>query len=123
MWLLVRDPHRLTAAEHAALTQMRQVCRDVDVAYPLVREFVRMIRERTPEALEPWFAAVAASSVPDLRTFAVGLRRDEQAVIAALTFPWSNGQTEGHVNKLKLLKRQMYGRGSFGLLRQRLLAA
>jgi transposase len=123
VWLLVRDPERLTAAEHAALTAMREACREIDAAYPLVREFVRMIRERTPEALGPWFAAVAAAAIPDLRTFAAGLRRDERAVVAALTLPWSNGQTEGHVNKLKLLKRQMYGRGSFGLLRHRLLAA
>jgi transposase len=122
-WLLVRDPDRLTVPERAALAQMRQACRDVDAAYPLVREFVRMIRERTPEALAPWFATVAATAVPDLRTFAAGLRRDERAVVAALTLPWSNGQTEGHVNKLKVLRRQMYGRGSLDLLRRRLLAA
>ena len=122
-WLLLRDPDRLTAAERSAPTQMRAACPDVDAAYPLVQEFVRTIRERAPEALVPWFAAVAATAIPDLRTFATGLRRDERAVIAALTLPWSNGQTEGHVTKLKLLRRQMYGRGSLALLRQRLIAA
>jgi transposase len=58
-----------------------------------------------------------------LRGFAIGLRRDWAAVSAALELPWSNGQTEGQVNKLKLLKRQMYGRASFELLRRRCLLA
>jgi transposase len=56
-----------------------------------------------------------------LRAFAQGLVKDYEAVKAGLTLPWSNGPTEGHIHKLKLLKRQMYGRASFLLLRQRVL--
>jgi transposase len=66
---------------------------------------------------------VEASDVPELRSFATGLRRDWAAVRAGLELSWSNGQTEGQVNRLKLLKRQMFGRAGFDLLRRRLLLA
>ena len=62
-------------------------------------------------------------AVTAIETFAAGVRQDEGAVKAALSMPWSNGQTEGQVNKLKLIKRQMYGRASFDLLRRRVLLA
>jgi hypothetical protein len=70
-----------------------------------------------------WLEQAEASSLPAFRDFAAGLCRDERAVKAALTEQWSNGQTEGQVTKLKMLKRQMYGHASVGLLRQRLLLA
>ena len=65
----------------------------------------------------------ATCGVQSLEAFAAGLQQDVASVRAALTTRWSNGQTEGHVNKLKLLKRQMYGRAKFDLLRRRLLLA
>lgn len=71
-------------------------------------------------ALGPWLAAAEQS---ELRTLAVGLRRDYDAVLAAVCFRWSNGQVEGQVNRLKLIKRTMYGRASYPLLRRRVLAA
>ncbi|HEU4405988.1 MAG TPA: ISL3 family transposase [Polyangiaceae bacterium] len=89
----------------------------------LACEFARLVRERDVAALAPWFERAEASSLAEFRDFAAGLRRDEAAVEAALRYEWSNGQTEGQVNKLKLLKRQGYGRGSVALLRQRLLLA
>ncbi len=71
-------------------------------------------------ALDPWLTAAAAS---ELRGFAASVRRDRAAVLAALLFPWSNGQTEGQVHRVKLLKRAIYGRAAFPLLRQRVLHA
>jgi transposase len=88
----------------------------------LTEAFAQMVRQRTPSALPPWVATVLTSSLPDLRRFAMGLRQDA-AVHAALALPYSNGQTEGHVTRLKLLKRQMYGRAKLDLLRQRVLHA
>ncbi|CAN92267.1 putative transposase [Sorangium cellulosum So ce56] len=78
---------------------------------------------RCSAALVPWLEQAKASSLAEFRDFAAGLCRDECAVRAALTERWTNGQTEGQVTKLKMLKRQMYGRASVGLLRQRLLLA
>jgi len=78
--------------------------------------------ERQGACLEHWIAAATSSAIPDLRRFAAGLRLDQSAVQAGLTEEWSNGQTEGQINRLKTLKRQMYGRAQFDLLRQRFLA-
>ncbi len=73
-------------------------------------------------ALDPWLEAAEQSAIPELVSFLQGVRRDYAAVEAALRFEWSQGQTEGHVNKLKFVKRSMYGRATFDLLRQRMLS-
>lgn len=73
--------------------------------------------------MDEWFTAVEGSSVVEFKNFAKGIRRDEAAVRAAMKTEWSNGQVEGQVNRLKLLKRQMYGRANFDLLRARVLYA
>lgn len=122
VWLLLRDPEHVTADDTAMLTQLRQEA-VVDTAYTLAQQFLQIIRERQPDQLDAWLAACHASGSADLRGFATGLVQDEAAVRAALTQPWSNGQVEGQVNRLKMLKRQMYGRASFDLLRQRVLYA
>ena len=80
-----------------------------------------MIRERQPEKFDQWLMDCLNGAVKDLRTFADGLDQDYQAVRAAMSCEWSNGPVEGQVNRLKLLKRQMYGRAKFDLLRKRLL--
>lgn len=80
-----------------------------------------MINARTAEVLDTWLEASTDSAIVDLQNFAVGIRQDYHAVRAALETEWSNGQTEGQVNRLKCLKRQMYGRAKFDLLRQRVL--
>jgi transposase len=82
-----------------------------------------MARERKGQAFDAWLARVTTSGITELQRFARGLMEDRTAVEAGLTLEWSNGQTEGQVNKLKLLKRQMYGRANFDLLRQRVLQA
>ena len=81
-----------------------------------------MIRERQSEALLPWLENATKSGMESLKQFAKGIKQDIAAVTNALLLPWSNGQTEGQVNRLKLIKRQMYGRASFALLRKRVLA-
>jgi transposase len=82
-----------------------------------------MVRERRVGAFERWLADCRSGPVPELRNFAVGLEKDGAAVRAALTLPWSAGPVEGHINKLKLLKRGAYGRMKIELLRQRVLHA
>ena len=77
--------------------------------------------ERQGRELEKWMTA--ASSTPELSSFITGLRRDQDAVTAGLTLPWSSGVVEGHINRIKMLKRQMYGRANPDLLRRRILLA
>jgi transposase len=82
-----------------------------------------MVRERHGQHLDAWLARVADIDCAPLRRFTIGLRRDRDAVQAGLTEPWSNGQTEGQVHRVKLLKRQMYGRAGLAVLRRRVVQA
>ena len=82
-----------------------------------------MIRCQEVAHLDPWLAACACNGISALVSFGEGLQKDYAAVRAALELPWSSGQAEGQINRLKMLKRQMYGRASFGLLRSRVLRA
>ncbi len=86
----------------------------------LVACFHSMIRKKLADDLETWIAAASRSLVA---SFANGIVRDHAAVRAAIIEPWSNGQTEGQITKLKLVKRQMYGRGKIDLLQARLIGA
>jgi transposase len=98
-----------------------EICPAAREAYLLVQEFIGMIRERQVDALDPWLARAARSGIEDLQHFATGLGRDYAAVRAALALSWSNCQVEGQVNRLKLIKRMMFGRANFDLLRVRVL--
>jgi transposase len=102
---------------------LNRICQDsrIERTHQLVQQFRAMVRHHASPSLDTWLEACAASNVADLATFATGIRQDYAAVRAALTTPWSNGQTEGQVNRLKFLKRQMYGRANFDLLRFRVL--
>ncbi len=80
-----------------------------------------MLVERHGDRLDAWISAVEADDQPDLHRFTHGLRRDHAAVLAGLTQPHSSGVIEGNVNRIKTIKRQMYGRASFDLLRKRVL--
>ncbi|MBV9577664.1 MAG: transposase [Chloroflexi bacterium] len=84
---------------------------------------MQLVRERRPDGLDTWLEDAVATDLPEFRSFATGLQRDKAAIVAAVSLPHSNGQTEGQVTKLKLLKRSMYGRASFELLRRRVLLA
>jgi transposase len=122
-FLLVRRPTDRTAAEQALLAQVRQHDPAIARIATLVEDFAQMVRDQAPERLAPWLAAVEGSGVAALTEFANGVRKDAAAVRAALESPHSTGQVEGQITKLKLLKRQGYGRAKTDLLRQRLLHA
>ena len=93
---------------------------DIATARHLLERFQAMIRKRDPSGLDNWLDDASSGA---LASFARGLRGDQPAVTAALSLPWSNGQTEGQINRLKTLKRQMYGRANIDLLKARLVAA
>jgi transposase len=97
--------------------------KDLDTAYTLTQRFRQMMHARAAPTLEHWLRGCLASGMPELVHFASGLQREQPAVHAALTLPYSNGQIEGQITKLKLLKRQSYGRAKLDLLRQRMLHA
>lgn len=109
--------------EQARLDAIRALSDELTAALDLADAFADLIRKKSPESLSEWLTRGEASSDPDLRRFAEGIRREEAAVHAAVTGPWSNGAVEGHVNRLKTIKRQMYGRAGFALLRARVLNA
>ncbi len=100
-WLLLRPAEDLDADEHVFLAHLRDACSDLRTMQHLAQRFCALIRERDAAAREPWLRAVEASDCPELRSFAAGRRRDRAAVDAALTLAWSQGPTEGKVNKLK----------------------
>jgi transposase len=91
----------------------------LDMAYRLTQQFLQMMKVQQAKSLEAWIGVCSACEVPELEAFAIGLQRDVPALQAAFSLPYSNGPTEGHINRLKAIKRSMYGRGSFELLRQR----
>jgi transposase len=121
MWLWVSDPERLTDLETRQRDALCACCAEAALMYPLAQRFVAMIKARRTDELKPWLADARACPVAGLRQFALHLERDEAAVGAALKLTWSNGQVEGQVNRLKLIKRMMYGRANFDLLRLRVL--
>lgn len=121
-WLLVKQKEEHTEEDKQALERMKEADEKITEAYDLGQRFTGMIRERRPESLLPWLEDVAKSRISALKGFAKGIKQDLAAVTNALSLPWSNGQTEGQVNRLKLIKRQMYGRANFDLLRKRVLA-
>jgi transposase len=88
-----------------------------------VRAFARLMTGRRGRDLEQWMTSAAASGEPALTSFVTGLRADHDAVTAGLTLRWSSGSVEGHVNRIKMLKRQMYGRANPDLLRRRVMLA
>ncbi len=122
-WMLLRRAEERRPEEQAYCARLSELCPDIDIAATRAREFLQIITGRKADQLALWMDTAAESGVLELRTFVSGLRRDEAAVKAALTYPWSNGPVEGEINRLKLIKRQMYGRANFDLLRQRVLNA
>ncbi len=122
-FLFLRRPEQLEADEHEALLTLRHLHPEIDLAYDLVEQFARMLRTRTGEQLDDWLEKVRASQIREFQGFVAGIERDKAAVVAGLTLPQNNGVVEGNVNKLKLIKRMMYGRARFPLLRQRVLHA
>jgi transposase len=121
-WLVLRRPQDLSSEDQRALELVMQAHTQLEVACKLAQSFALMVREKKVSALELWLQEASRSEIAELRTFATGIKRDQAAVQAALTYSWSQGQVEGQVHRLKLLKRQSYGRAGFDLLRHRVLA-
>jgi transposase len=119
--LFLRRTADLTAEQRAYLERLRTLEPALATAYQLTQDFATLVRERQGERLDAWLAAARAAEASALQRFAVSLGEDLAAVRAGVTEPWSNGPTEGFVHKLKLLKRQGYGRAGVTLLRRRLL--
>ena len=120
--VILTHPDRRAEDDITTLKDLRERCPDLDAAHQLIGRFAGILVNRTGgEKVEPWVADAEASTLPELRKFATGLRRDWDAVMAGLSTEWSSGQVEGHVNRLKLIKRQMFGRGKPDLLRKRVL--
>lgn len=120
-WLLISPPDKLKPEQETKRQLLCDISTTVDQAYQLAQSFASMIRERKASTLDSWLDEAAKSGITEFKNFVASLRRDYQAVKAALELPWSNGQTEAQVHRLKLLKRQMYGRANFDLLRRRVL--
>jgi transposase len=121
--LVLRRPEQRTDEQRAYLKQLRTEDPAIVTAVDLAEDFLVMLRRREGERLAAWLEKAEASDIEELRRFAGKLRADQDAVQAGLTLRHSNGQTEGQVNRLKLVKRQGYGRASFDLLRKRVLRA
>ena len=121
--LLVRDAQRLSSSKREYLKKVGEVCPEVAEAYDLARTFASMLPRRTPEMLDGWLEEASKSKLSELKSFAGSIRRDEAAVRAGLALPWSSGQVEGQIHRLKLIKRQGYGRAGFDLLKRRVLGA
>jgi transposase len=103
--------------------QLRSHWAELAEAVALAQDFASLVRQRQPTQLDPWLARAATSALPPFRRLAKGLRADIAAVQAAVTLPWSQGPIEGHINRLKMLKRQMFGRARLDLLARRFLLA
>jgi transposase len=108
------DRHHLAQlTEHPSLAE----------AVALAQDVAALVRQRQPTQLDPWLARAATSALAPFRRLAKGLREDYAAVKAGVTLPWSQGPIEGHINRLKRLKRQMFGRARLALLSRRFLLA
>ncbi|MGW8726246.1 transposase [Streptomyces sp. NPDC055808] len=121
-WIL-RRPESLTESEQIQLKKVRANCPELDALTLHVRSFATMLTDRQGEHLPAWLDAVRQDDLPSLHTLAAGIDRAIHAVTAGLTLLWSSGSVEGHVNRIKMLKRQMFGRAGFRLLRKRVLLA
>jgi transposase len=122
-WLVLRRPETRASADEPQLTQLMAQQADLAETVVLAREFAELVRTRQPERLDGWLARATTRALGAVQRFAQGLRDDYEAVKAGVTRPWSNGPVEGHLNRLKLVKRQMFGRAHLDLLSRRFLLA
>jgi len=122
-WLVLRRETQRTEAEAQQLTQLQAQSPAVAEAIDLAQDFAALVRQRQPAQLDPWLKRATTSAADAVRRFATGLYEDYEAVKAGVTLPWSSGPVEGHINRLKMLKRQMFGRARLDLLSHRFLLA
>jgi transposase len=122
-WLVLRPAERSTDQDHHQLAQLTTQSSELAEAVALAQDFAGLVRQRLPAPLDLWLARAATSTLMPFRRFARGLREDYAAVQAAVTVPWSQGPIKGQINRLKMLKRQMFGQARLDLLARRLLLA
>jgi len=123
LWLLLRPDEEVTPDERTYLTRLYQACPQAYLAQALAREFATLLREQDVPGFYAWLRRVEGCPIKELQAVARGMWLDKRAIEAAVTLEWSNGQVEGSVNKLKALKRAMFGRARFDLLKRRMLHA
>jgi transposase len=122
-WALTRAVGDLQPEEQSYCAALLDAAPDLALAQQRTLAFCQLVRDRDRPSLLRWLSETEHCSLPELRGFVAGIRLDQAAVEAAMVWEWSNGQTEGQINRLKALKRQMYGRGKLDLLRKRFLYA
>jgi transposase len=122
-WLTLRQPKDVTAEEQHLLTRVHHAHAAFAQAIGLAHSFAQLLRARQPEQLEAWLPQAATSSLTAFQRVAQSCQRDSAAVKAGVTLPWSTSPVEGHINRLKMLKRQMFGRARLDLLSRRVLLA
>ena len=122
-WLVLRRETKRTDAESQQLTMLRAQQAEVAEAIALAQDFATLVRQRQPMQFDPWLKRATTSAVDAMRRFATGLYEDYEAVKAGMTLPWNSGPVEGHINRLKMVKRQMFGRARLDLLSRRFVLA
>jgi transposase len=120
---LIRSPEKRAAEQQGRVNILAGIDEPFREVLARAEELAAMLRKQSPLSLEDWLEKAEGSAIPEVTNFAKGIRLDEAAVSAAISQRWSNGPVEGAVNRLKTIKRQMYGRAGFTLLRARVLHA
>ena len=119
-YLFVKDPAHLEAKDLQLLAFIRQE-KELDLSYRMTQQLIHLMQNQQEEAATAWISLCSSCGISELEAFALGIQKELPAFQAACSLPYNNGMTEGFVNKLKHVKGSMYGRGSFVLLRQRVL--
>ncbi len=121
-WLVLNPPEQPRVEDKSLLIELQQHP-DLAAAIQLAQHFAQVVRQRQPEQLDLWLEQASSRSIKQFQNFAKSLQEDYEAVKAGVTLAVSKGQVEGQINRLKMLKRQMYGRAGFDLLQKRVLLA
>ena len=121
--MVLTRAEKRTEVEAQQLTQLHAQDPAVAEAIDLAQDFTQLVRQRQPASLDPWLQRASTSPVEAIQRFATGLYEDYAAVKAGVTLPWSTSPVEGHINRLKMVKRQMFGRAHLDLLSRRFVGA
>ena len=119
--LILSKPSEQNDSDTEAIALLKQQHPNLNLAIELAQSFANLVRQKQPEQLEDWYKRASSCQIKALESFAKSLKEDWAAVKNGVTLSWSNGQVEGQINRLKMLKRQMYGRASHELLKKRFL--
>jgi transposase len=123
IWLVLQRPEQPEDATIERIAKLREIHTELDAAITLTESLAELIGTRTPAALDPLLDQATASLLQPFHSFATSLRRDYNALRAGVELEWSTGPVEGAINRLKMIKRTMFGRAGFPLLQRRVLLA